>query len=484
MPVIAIISLVWKLIIEAVLILILAMIRKNWGYFWLIISLAFICTATLSPFNFDFVILDGLNWQTISDRFEFGSNLKDYWQNILLFIPFGFSLSAIINRLQKQSVTVVISLIIGFILSTSIELSQLLLPSRVSNLSDIVCNSIGGLVGSILFYLKNNIIYFLVAIFTGNIQKLTYRSILKAIIIYCSIVVLAIFTLLNNVNLNNWDSNYYLAIGNEVTGVRPWSGKIQSLQISDRCSNNSDISRLLTRQNSFPNSKYEPIIAFDFEGNNSKKAIELIWQKGDDNKPNSNVSNTYVLDISSKNKYISVNSQHWLKTKFPATHLNNKLKNNDEFTISMRVATNDIKQNDPARIVTLAAGIYTHNLLVAQKKKDLHFRLRTPITGKNAASPELIIPDVFNDTLFHNIVITFARRTLSFYIDRPNRKYSFTFNPYNSYRALIPWNHPPSWSINLQDISDSKHEIIFYVATVIPVLFLIAIFSWKLAIAK
>lgn len=459
------------------------MIRKNWGYFWLIVSLACICTATLSPF--DFAIIDGLNWQTISNRFKFGSNLKDYWQNILLFIPFGFSLSIIINRLQKQPVTILISFIISFILSTSIELSQLLLPSRVSNLSDIICNSIGGTSGSILFYLKNKIIYFLAAIFTGNIQQLTYQSIFKAIVVYCSIVILANFILLNNVNLNNWDSNYYLAIGNEVTGVRPWSGKIQSLQISDRRLNNLDISKLLTRSTSLSNSKYKPVIAFDLEQNNNRKAIDLVWRKTEvNNRLNSNVLNTNVRHIASENNYITINSQHWLKTKFPATHLNNKLKNNDEFTISMRVATNNIKQNGPARIVTLAAGIYTHNLLVAQKKKDLHFRLRTPITGKNAASPGFIVPDVFNDTLFHDIVITFDRRTLSFYIDRLNRKYSFTFDPYNSYTALIPWNYPPSWSINLQDFSDTKHQIIFYVATVIPVLFLIAIFSWKLAVAK
>ena len=458
------------------------MILNKWGYFWLVVSLTCICTATLSPFNF--VIIDGLNWQSISNRFKFGSNLKDYWQNILLFIPFGFSFSAITNRLQRQPVTVVISFLLGFFISTSIELSQLLLPSRVSNLSDIVCNTIGGSIGSILFYLKNSIIYFLATILTGNIQKLTHQSILKAIAVYSSIAFLANIILLNNVNLNNWDSNYYLAIGNEVTGVRPWEGRIKSLQISDRSLNRSEISKSLSQLNNFSKSNYKQLTTSVFDLNRSIQTNDLVWQKTKINKTNDDIFNTNLGNTKSKNKDIKVNNRQWLKTKIPATYLNNKLKSEDEFTISLRLATNNIKQSGPARIVTLSAGIYTHNLLVAQQKTDLHFRLRTPITGKNAASPEFIVPNVFKDTLFHNIIINFSDRTLSFYIDRLERKYSFTFNPYNSYTALIPWNYPASRGVSLHNYSDLRHKIIFYVAAIIPVLLLVAILTWKLSINR
>ena len=454
------------------------------GYFWLTISLCFVFIATISPFNF--VILNSFSLRYISEQFIFGSHIKDYWQNVLLFVPFGFSISGIINYRQKIVKTIIISLLISFVLSVIVELSQLFLPSRVSNLSDIICNSTGGLIGSILFYFKNGIIHFTIAIFTGNIKQIKQRSILISIFIYCSIISLAVFVLINSVNLNNWNSNYYLAIGNEVTGVRPWQGRIKSLYISDRSFNPLEITDFFRQPNSFLNKKLNSIVAFVFDRdrenyqNESQQLINLVWQK----RENSNIINTNIQNIASTNNFITVDSQQWLKSQLPATVINNSLKNKDEFTLIIRVASNNINLGGPARIIALSKGIYAHNLLIGQQKSDLHFRLRTPITGRSAVKPEFIIPNVFKDTSFHNIVITFNRRTLSFYIDRLGRQYSFTFNPYNSYTVFAPWDYPVSWSINLQNFSDTRYKITFYAIISIPFLFLVTILIWKINIVE
>ena len=61
--------------------------NRRWVYLLLIASLSLIIAATISPFNF--VIPEGFSWEFIVEKFKFGSTIKDYLQNNLLFIPLG-----------------------------------------------------------------------------------------------------------------------------------------------------------------------------------------------------------------------------------------------------------------------------------------------------------------------------------------------------------------------------------------------------------
>ncbi len=458
-------------------------IDKKWGYFWLIASLSFICIATLSPFNF--AIIGNFSWQFVIDSFRYGSNLKDYWQNILLFIPFGFSLSIVITPLKNKAwIIVIIGLLISEILSTSIELIQLLLPSRVSNLTDIIYNSLGGTIGSILFSLKNSIAYFFLAIFTGNIKRLNYKSILLSILAYCSTVSIAVLVLSHSVNLSNWNDDYYLSIGNEVTGVRPWDGYIKSLYISDRNLNSSEVIKLFEQPEYFFNQTSDLVTAVVFDRyrqayqDSSQQLPNLLWQT----KENYSSIDRMISNIEFNNS-IAINSQQWLKTKSPAVSLSNSLKDRGEFTISLMIASNNLEQNGPARIISLSQGVYAQNIIIGQEKADLHFRLRTPITGRNATNPEFVIPNVFKSKDFHQIIITFYDSELSFYIDKVENKHYFVFSPFTSFLVFIPWDSQ-GWLVNLDNFSLLKYKIAFYIIAIVPFLFFIAILLRKFAIAN
>jgi len=126
-----------------------------WRNIWLIASLSAIVAATISPFNF--TIPTGFSYEYILDKFRFGSTLKDYWQNILLFLPFGISLAVAIlrQRLVNRPIAIAIISVTSILLSSTIEMTQLLLPSRVSNLSDIICNSLGGILGGIIYFWRD-----------------------------------------------------------------------------------------------------------------------------------------------------------------------------------------------------------------------------------------------------------------------------------------------------------------------------------------
>ena len=84
----------------------------------------------------------------------FSCVLKTTLQNILMFIPVGFTLSAVFKNKHK----VIIPLIISFAFSLMIEVSQLLLKSGFFELDDLFNNTLGALVG-ILIYLIISKIY-------------------------------------------------------------------------------------------------------------------------------------------------------------------------------------------------------------------------------------------------------------------------------------------------------------------------------------
>ncbi|MEM7593961.1 MAG: VanZ family protein [Cyanobacteria bacterium P01_A01_bin.83] len=418
--------------------------------------------ATISPF--DFLVTDKLSWQYIINEFKFGSNLKDYWQNILLFISWGFGIAAIISRNQKSPILVVLACFVASAtLSITVEITQLFLPSRVSNLTDIICNTIGGTIGGVLYYYQRNIIKFFLAIITGNIEQLSLKSIVKVFVIYCSLIALAITILFNSVNLNTWD-DYYLAIGNEISGDRPWRGYLNNLYISDRAFNIDQVKTALEQANTLKQD-YSSISAASFNYSESvyrdqnNLLPDLYWQKTDQ-KINGNYDQAIYLD---KNQ--------WLKSQHKASKLVDRLKVSNEFTLSLSLAPSETYQVGYGRIFALSEGVYTHNFILAQQENDLYIRLRTSISGSNAIEPELFISDVFQDNSFHQIIIIFGNRKISCYLDQLEQRYSFKYNPDTTFSVFLPWRRR-QWQINLKDFSAFKSKMLFYLIIFVPLIFL------------
>ena len=82
------------------------------------------------------------------------SYLMDILTNILGFIPFGFFFSAYLRVRKPRSIyhVLFISLLIGGGLSLFIELIQVYLPTRSSQLTDVITNILGTVLGITLFY--------------------------------------------------------------------------------------------------------------------------------------------------------------------------------------------------------------------------------------------------------------------------------------------------------------------------------------------
>ena len=111
--------------------------RQNqyWNIFILFYLILSIALLTLDPYQFQpFVPSEQWIW-------EF--TLQDFTRNVLFFSPFGL----VVRHLFRKSHG--FSLVVGLLLSFSVETTQLFLPIRASNFSDLLSNSTGTLLGSL-----------------------------------------------------------------------------------------------------------------------------------------------------------------------------------------------------------------------------------------------------------------------------------------------------------------------------------------------
>jgi glycopeptide antibiotics resistance protein len=81
----------------------------------------------------------------------------DVLTNILGFIPFGFFLSAYLSMRKPCSIfqLLLISILFAGCISLSIELIKVYLPTRNSQIIDIITNTTGTAVGVVLFFKRS-----------------------------------------------------------------------------------------------------------------------------------------------------------------------------------------------------------------------------------------------------------------------------------------------------------------------------------------
>jgi len=124
--------------------------RQQWLEIFVLVYLAIaIALLTLNPFIFQ--------PYTPAEFWVWRFSVEDFSRNILLFFPLGFALKhSFCNRL----ITV---LFYGFLLSFSVEVTQLFIELRSSNVVDLISNSSGALAGGLFYgwavnkYSRNNI---------------------------------------------------------------------------------------------------------------------------------------------------------------------------------------------------------------------------------------------------------------------------------------------------------------------------------------
>jgi VanZ family protein len=417
---------------------------KQTGLFSIVITLAslfFIFIITLFPLEFSFkeTLEQADPYSFILGKGE--TDRQDVMANILLFIPFGLGLGGVFwrkvkFRLWKMLGTIFITC---FVLSYSIELLQIFQPGRFPSIYDVLSNSTGGLFGTMCFLLWEHI----------NLRK--------RFLVYVSVTYIISVPLQMQTNLSNWDITFPLLIGNELTEDRPWNGYISDIFIADKALLKDGVSQTFSEGKLYDlfSDSLVALYHMDSSGNFHDETGHL---------PDI-VGRRESWDIQQL-KGGFVNHNNWLHTAMPVEYLTQRVKHTSQFTLGITVASDDVKQSGPARIISVSKDTVQRNFTLGQQETDLVVRVRTPLTGDNGANPQLIVPAFFPTEEPKNLIVTYNGSVLRLYVDRVSNFYEFEFTPL---AALF------SYYFNLQSSHLRIYKILYYVTIFMPLGILLAL---------
>ncbi len=393
----------------------------NTAKFWILGGIFCIVMLTLFPFKFE-----AIAWgkkDAIKQFFRNPSDAFDFFGNILLFMPFGYGLS---QWLKSKSFAPVIkfSLIFSISLATTIavETLQLFQPDRSSSIIDIFTNTLGGTLGGAIGLLGlDQIIAPTQQWLVRHWQK--KRSLTIALGLWIALMLGSTWQLSTMTKLSNWDPNYNLMVGNEATGDRPWQGKVQSFSIADRALSESEVQQFL-QSSAFPTLN-QSLADYDLTGN----APYLDRSR----------FNSPPLESRPANPAASNSNSSWYITQEPPIKLNEALQKNSAFTLATTFETRSLKQEGPARIISLSLNTGERNLTLGQNDRQLIVRLRTPITGRNGDALELRSPNNLQQNRSHRVVLTYENSVLALYLDPGNPPDHLRLRPeLTFFRLLLP----------------------------------------------
>lgn len=451
----------------------------RWGLGIMTGGLLLVLMATLFPFNFHFA--DALSLPaTISHLY--GWNLVDWLNNIVLFVPFGLGLSCLMqeSRLGIASGFVVV-LMISAGLSVTVEILQLFLPTRFSAFADILANTVGGVIGFFLFHLlKAKILTLLLILVSGRQQYFSFNRLTISLFSYFTLACLMTSVMTATSNLDHWDENFTLLVGNEHTGDRPWRGSVSELVIADKAISRAEVERAFSEVNFWHTLGDALIGHYQFSETGSYQdqtghLPALSWRTSESQ--GSENDQSVVKDYSSHAKNRSgvfLSSHHWLESEQPAKSMTHSIRSTSQFTLSATVATAEPKQTGPARIISLSGNPYARNFTLGQDQSDLIFRLRTRLNGENGGSPEFSIPNVFADTDAHQIIVVYDGRYFRLYVDTIVNSHSLEMlnvaimNPKMLFQSLLsrPLNY--YFTLDLDAINAPAYKVLYFALIFIP----------------
>jgi len=435
-----------------------------WGFGLTISSIALILVVTLFPYDFPSDNLpraliyapDTLPDHTSTVHPKILNTLLDFLSNVILFVPLGFGLTCLTwNRgLQGLKRLLVIS-VAGACLSLTAESLQLFLPSRLPSVVDTLANTLGTGLGVQVFSFWGKALVGTVSTLPWRLgQVFTLRFATIAFVGYTAAILLGAIPLQRETSLKNWDEGFPLIVGNERTGNRPWRGILYGIQIMDRAIDAREVPQGFPKSGLFP--MFSGPLLFSYQWQNVQRfqaqtgdIPEFVW------KPESRrgrEEDGLVLD-----------GREYLEMISPPRSLIRRLKETSQFTLSTVIATSNITQRGPARIVSLSADPDRRNFTLGQEGSHLVFRLRTPITGENGMKPELVAPNVFADTKPHHIVVTYDGSNLLLYVDGSRHPHSIELTPGATIFSYLEY-------LNVYDLKGYK--IVYYGLSLLPLGFL------------
>ena len=363
-----------------------------------------VVSLTLLPPDFEWN-LEGRRVLTV--EISDAADILDIALNIALFCPFGFLAWFLKPRHTDRFRFALLVVGISGSLSLGIEWFQQFLPFRDSSLIDVLFNSAGALAG---LSLAPKIIE--ACRRRPHVTPVQSWTILTG----CAVALLVVSGLLQyGTRLTNWDDAFYLMIGNERTGDRPWKGRVLRVDLSPEAVSADTIRRFasatpirvpqgdLVRLSSSPNQT----------GNYNLTGLPAMIPQSSRNSA-SETTGPFV---------------RWFRSVDPPRQLARAVRASNSFTLRLTCSSDDPNQDGPARIFSYSADTQQRNLTIGQQGSELVVRIRTQGTGLNGTLLQIVLPDIFVSRNVRDMLITYENSRLSIAIAGTGEPHVFEFSP-------------------------------------------------------
>jgi glycopeptide antibiotics resistance protein len=367
-------------------------------------SVALISAATLFPFDFDFRRVS--LWEYFQSFRYFPSSFRDVPENLLLFFPAGYCIAALLSRSTAGLSHLLFRTgCAAFFVTLLVETLQLFLPSRVSNVSDLLANTCGAVLGANGFWILRSRRYCMEQFAQGFPVRIGV-----VIVVVTFLMGTLLLAFLNwGMHPREWDPSYKLACGNELTGDRPWRGSLADILIMDEAVEPFQASQ---------------IIAGNVPISLSNAVVAAYALKGPVPLSDSAGRSPALFPVSRPflqgDDYTNLDSGSWLSSKTGMAEVSARVNRAKEFTIAFTVATTAVAQSGPGRIITISENTDRRNITVGQEGSDLVLRWRSPLQGANGSSAQARFHDVFEKFGSQRLVLTLNSAAARLY--RPNKR--------------------------------------------------------------
>jgi VanZ family protein len=380
---------------------------SQWPNRILILSLIGIAYLTLFPFWFDFASPHSRN----SSPFFLGPSTKhgdyvDVFLNVLLFVPYGFGISAYLRkRGVSKGLKLVLALAAGAVTSYVVEFLQFYIPTRNSGWNDITPNTLGAVVGYLLFDQCGEML--LKPLSSWEDKAETWLSLRRAstfLLAYLGIFIILSIPLQRDTRLSNWDTAVPMFVGGDGTARHAWKGQIAKLQVWNRALS-EELARKLTSGEPAPGTATGLLVSYELTGappydDQTKSLPALTW-----------ISSSPPRD----SKTLDLNGSSWLTTKVPVTKLTQELKRTNQFAVRAICTPADVADLDQ-HIVSISQVYGTPDLYLRREDADLVFWFRNPLS-MHRSMLAWRVRSLFAPGQTRDILISYDGSNVSLYVD-------------------------------------------------------------------
>jgi glycopeptide antibiotics resistance protein len=380
----------------------------RWSNRILLFSLLGLGYLTVFPFQFHpgaFRAIRGIPFFLGNSGKEYFT--RDFFLNVLLFVPFGFGVSAQVRKRNGGLLKCFLwSLALGACVSYSVEFMQLYIPERDSGWEDVFSNAAGSVVGSFLFaFLGSPLLESLSRWEDWVLSRLSPSRTAILVLAYFAAAFGISAYLQNETRLSNWDPRCVLFVGNDAAGAAPWAGKVFLLEIWNRALPPGAIGGLAAGEPAGEGST-GLLARYDFRSpgpfqDQNKSLPPLSWATAQPPEPDAAPP--------------ELGEKAWLSTSAPVENLTRDIEITSKFTIRV-VCLPEAIERGSGRIVSLSQSADNVNFHLRQRGADLVFYFRNPLTETRSilAWP---LPGVFQAGKVRDIAAVYDGSDAYVYID-------------------------------------------------------------------